>query len=377
MEQSFTPARKLPFNHLHVFLGARMGTYSGWNVPISYLGILKEWEIIRNHVGIFDISHMGRLFVSGDKAESFLNHTTTRQIKSLNNGKLLNALILNVKAGIVDDITVYKLSDAHFFLCVNAANTARVLEHMRTMSDDFGVDIVNASKFDVQLAIQGPKSEDALVKAIKQMETIKTIPFYGFKELSLESLSTPMLVSRTGYTGEDGFEFYMHKPQAEWLLDKLFNLDEAVRPKMCGFGARDVLRLEAGYCLHGNDISEHTNPIEAGLQFAVSLNKPNFVGKKELIKQSSKGVRLKRVGLSSASSRVPRKGQWILLQDKKIGTITSGTYSPFLKKGIAMGYVGITYAKPDTSLRIGDESKRSYIQASITSLPFYKPKTKR
>lgn len=365
----------LPLEALHENLGAKMGSFAGWRVPIEYEGVLKEWEYVRNFSGLFDISHMGRVWVLGEGALTFLDRMLTRNLKTLPWGKVAYALLLDETGGILDDVTVYRFGETECFLCVNASHTQLVLDHLRAWAPK-GLKIVQAQDYTVQLALQGPKAERAFMNTWKDAESLlRNLPYYAW--FKRDFLSKAVLVSRTGYTGEDGFEVYFQdKDHAKEWINRLSMNKGSSFGGMCGFGVRNVLRLEAGYALAGNDFTHKTTPFEAGLEFAIDWNKPDFLGKEALIALQNRGPKDVRAGFISENSRVPREGYGVEVDGLIVGKVTSGTYSPFLKKGIALGY--IPKDLPLESLKVsivGPGHLR--IPARTAALPFYPPRTKR
>jgi aminomethyltransferase len=352
-----------------------MGPFAGWQVPISYEGILKEWEHVRLASGLFDISHMGRIFVSGEGALSFLNAMLTRNLYSLPKGKVAYALLLDEQGGILDDVTVYRIEGDLWFLCVNAAHEEVVFQHLRSFVPS-GVRIERSEEYPIQLALQGPTAEEALLPFCNGHEsTLRDLPYYGWTKLSL--MGTTTLVSRTGYTGEDGFELYLKgRTQAEGFIDGLLRAKGRAFGGLCGFGVRDVLRLEAAYPLAGTDFDRQTTPLEAGLEFAINLEKPYFIGKEALVVRKQEGLKERRTGFIAATSRVPRGGYRVHVEGSSVGRVTSGTYSPFRQCGIAMGYMPTHLSSPGLDVLLTD-AVRSAIPAKTSNLPFYPHQTKR
>lgn len=367
--------RNLPLQHVHEQLGARMGSFAGWQVPISYEGILKEWEHVRLLAGLFDISHMGRIVVSGEGALSFLDTMVTRNLRILPKGKVAYALLLEAGGGILDDLTVYRIHNDLWFLCVNAAHTETVFRHLCSFVPP-GVRIDRNEAYPIQFALQGPMAEEVLLSICKDHESaIRSLPYYGWVIVPIVGSTT--LLSRTGYTGEDGFELYFpDRAHAEGFLEAVLQAKGRTFGGLCGFGVRDVLRLEAGYALAGTDFDRQTTPIEAGLEFAVHWDKPHFIGKEALVVRKQEGPKLRRVGFIAESSRIPREGYQVHLDGANVGRVTSGTYSPFQRCGVAMGYMPPRLSSPGLAVLLTD-SLRVAVPAKTTSLPFYPPRTKK
>ena len=306
---------RTPIYDLHKRLGARFTDFSGWEMPLQYSGIVEEVKAVREGVGIFDVSHMGRFFIRGEHAEGVLQKLTTNNVKKLEPGRVQYTLITNERGGVKDDVTLYMISPEEFFLCVNAGNREKIKSWLEKH-----IPVEDVSSETIQIALQGSGAVDLLTKFFD----VGDIRYYRFKRFG------DVIVSRTGYTGEDGFEIYA--PVKEGL--ELY--EELVRSAVpCGLGARDVLRIEAGFPLYGHEISEDITPLEAGLDKFVDTSK-DFVGKEEMI---SKGVDRKLFGLELIDKGVPREGYEVLVGDRVVGVVSSGTFSPTLGKGIALCFV--------------------------------------
>jgi len=357
-----------PLISIHKELGAKIGEFAGFHMPIFFSGIIDEHLWVRRHSGLFDVSHMGEIELRGRRALEFLSFITSNDPSLLKEHQAQYSTILNENGGIVDDILVYRLED-RFILVVNAVNTGKDYEHLLQFLFKEGVEVRNISEEIAQIALQGPQSEEILGKIV-DIDLNKLLYYHsawtrimGFK----------VLISRTGYTGEDGFEIYSEASVIEKIYRRILEFKEV---KPVGLGARDTLRLEAGYCLYGNDINDDVTPIEAGLLWILKLNKDNFLGKNRLLKQREEGVARKRIGFLTRSSRaIPRPHQDILVNEKKVGEITSGSISPMLKRGIGMGYVETGYSNPGTEIDVSIRNRRE--EAEIVKLPFYKGTVKR
>ncbi len=308
---------KTPLYELHKSLKARFTEFHGWEMPLQFSTIIEEVKAVRESSGIFDISHMGRLKVKGRNAKEILNRLTTNNLNKLNEGKVQYNLFTNEKGGIRDDVTIYMLSEEEFFICTNAANREKIKKYLENF-----LEVEDLTFSTVQIALQGKESE----KILNKFFDVKDIKFYRFKVFD------GVIVSRTGYTGEDGFEIYAPVESGKELYKEL--LKSSVP---CGLGARDVLRIEAGFPLYGNEISEDITPLEADLDRFVDFSK-DFVGKEEM---KNKKVERKLFGFFLEERGVPRKGYKILKGDKEIGEVSSGTFSPTVNKGIGMAFVDL------------------------------------
>jgi len=363
-----TLPRNVPLHEYHEKNG-HLADFAGFNLPLWYKGIIPESLAVRNSVGLFDVSHMGRAIVSGSDAKNFLDSVTTNDVSSLAVGQGQYSLFCNLAGGIKDDLLVFRLQN-EFLLVYNAANRSKDLEWIQTNSTG-DVKIQDISDEVGMFALQGPDATRLLSKISDR--TVDSIPRFGCEWAQLAGIRA--LVSRTGYTGEDGFEIFVwdssitNPEKARTIWDNLLAAGEAYDIEPCGLGARDVLRLEAGLCLYGTDMDESTNPLEARLGFAVKLHK-DFVGKQRLLKLKEAGEISKlRVGLVTLTRVIPRHGFEVFSQGRKVGAVTSGTLSPITDKGIAMGYVekDIAHEGNLVDVRIRERIE----QAKIIKPPFY------
>ncbi|MEO0202455.1 MAG: glycine cleavage system aminomethyltransferase GcvT [candidate division WOR-3 bacterium] len=342
---------KTPLYELHLELNAKMVNFHDWQMPLFYESIIKEHNWTRENCSIFDVSHMGRIIIEGKDSKDFLNYITTINIYNLKVNQAKYGLMLNENAGIIDDLVVYKISDEEFLLVVNAGTTQKDLNHIYKFSNNFNVKVEDISKKISQISVQGPKAKEILEKFLNMN---LDIPYYSFIN------KDEVLISRTGYTPEDGFEIYINSGKILEFTKELLKFEYV---KMAGLGARDTLRLEAGYCLYGNDIDENTNPISANLKWAVYLEK-DFIGKEKLIEILNKGVDYIRIGFISLDRSIPREKNEIYFNNEKVGNVTSGTFSPSLKRGIGMGYIKKEFSE------IGREIIINSNKFLITKLPF-------
>ncbi|NPB05083.1 MAG: glycine cleavage system aminomethyltransferase GcvT [Aquificae bacterium] len=323
--------RRTPLYPLHRRMRARFVPFAGWEMPLQFSSVLEEARAVRRKVGVFDVSHMGRIFVSGPRAEEFLEWATTNRVSKLTEGRVQYSLLLNERGGTLDDVTVYRLGPREFMLVVNAANREKVLRHLSELNSDFGCRIGDKTEELVQLAVQGPEAKEVLEEFFPGVSELRYYSFGRWGEA---------LVSRTGYTGEDGFEVYLPAEGGLSLYEKL--LEKGVKP--CGLGARDVLRIEAGFPLYGRELGEDLDPREANLSRFIDLSK-DFFGKEALLSREPKR-RLR--GLILKERRVARGGERVLRGEVEVGTVTSGTFSPNLERSIALAFL-------DPSVETGSE----------------------
>ncbi|MBX7157799.1 MAG: glycine cleavage system aminomethyltransferase GcvT [Verrucomicrobiae bacterium] len=347
----------------HLQAGAKIVPFAGWEMPVSYTSIMEEHKAVRNEAGVFDISHMGEFFVSGAAAKEALNVCLTNDVALLQPGQGQYTLLLNEQGGVIDDLIVYCLEETHYLLVVNASKIEEDFAWLKRHLPN-GVLLEDRSENYSALALQGPQAVEVLKKIFSLKE--EAIPA-RFHLTSIPWKEKTVFVARTGYTGEDGVELFLSRNDGVEIWDLL--LKEGVKP--VGLGARDSLRLEACYPLNGNDLNETTTPLEAGLGFAVVLNKADFVGKKVLAEQKEKGVPRKAVAFSVKGKGAPPRSHYILRKNhEKVGEVTSGGFSPSLGKGIGMGYVSPEYAKIGTELVM--EVRGQEVPVVIEKKPLYK-----
>jgi aminomethyltransferase len=311
-----------------------MVPFAGWEMPVQYEGVIAEHRAVRTDAGVFDVSHMGEFEVRGKDAEAFVDRLVTNRIAGTTVGQAVYTPMCLPDGGIVDDLLVYRFED-RFMLVVNAANVESDWAWATEVARGLDVRLENVSDATAQLAVQGPKAADVF-RGLVPAAALET-PYYRFTGVTL--WGAPMVFSRTGYTGEDGFELYFAAEHGEHVWDELFKAGAPVGLQPIGLGARDTLRLESGFCLYGNDIDRTTNPLEAGLGWTVKLDKPDFVGKPALVAVKATGLTRKLVGLDVLSPRVARHGWDVEKDGTAVGTVTSGTSSPTLGKSIALAYV--------------------------------------
>ncbi len=341
-------ARKTHFYDWHKER-ARMTEFAGYDMPVWYTRVEKEHITVRKNVGIFDVTHMGRFIVNGPEATKFLDYMVSRDLKKAYSGQALYSVLLNKHGGIIDDLIVYKKSETDYFVVVNASNKEKDFNWFKSHIKDFDAEIKDISDNTPMLAIQGPKTADLFRKIIGSK--VDEIPKFNFAEVD-DFLGTKVIMARTGYTGEDGFEVSFldipmsNSAEAIEILEKLLELGKDLGIAPCGLGARDSLRLEAGMVLYGNDMDENTTPLEARIKYALNLDKENFIGLDALKKQLEEGIKRIRIGFIMEEKGIPRHHQEIFTESKeKLGTVSSGGYSPLIKNGIGMGYVPTEHKK--------------------------------
>jgi aminomethyltransferase len=360
--------KKTAFTDLHIALGAKMHEFAGFNMPIEYSGIIDEHLTVCQGVGVFDVSHMGEFWVKGPKALAFIQAITSNDASTLTVGKAQYTCFPNDKGGIVDDLLVYRYEDEKYMLVVNAGNIAKDWEWC-TSHNSMGAELENASDRMAQLAVQGPKATKVLQSLTST--DLSAIPYYSFVTGEFAGCRN-VIISNTGYTGAGGFELYFYPDDALSIWNAIFEAGKAEGIKPIGLGARDTLRLEMCFCLYGNDLDDTTSPIEAGLGWITKfVEGKDFVNRAELERQKKEGVSRKLCPFELTDKGIPRHGYEIVDQEgQHIGTVTSGSISPLLKKGIGMGYVKPEYAKAGTEFYIRIRNKD--LKATVTKGPFRK-----
>jgi len=356
--------KRTKFYNCHISHNAKMVDFAGFEMPIQYSSIIAEHKAVREKVGVFDVSHMGEIIVKGKNALDFLQYITVNNAAILDVGKVQYSAMCYSDGGIVDDLLVYQIADNEYMLVVNGANKEKDFEWINK-NNSFGIEIIDESDEYSLLAIQGPNSRKVVEKLFNQVIDIEYYTFFV-----TELLEIPVLVSRTGYTGELGYEIYFKGNEiiAEQIWNKLFELGKEFHITPAGLGCRDSLRLEMGYCLYGNDINSETTTLEAGLGWITKMKKGEFIGKDVLVAQKENGLQKKLVPIIFEDRAFPRKDYHIQKNGKIIGKITSGTVSPSLDKPIALGYVETKYAEENEDLEVIIRNKS--VPAKITKLPF-------
>lgn len=345
---------------------AKMTDFQGWQIPLQYSNVQDEYYAVRTAAGLFDISYLGRIEVSGPGAATMLHNIFTRNMSKMAEGTASYGLICNESGHILDDGLTYRLANNRYLIATNAVNTEKILQWLRKHAAN-DAQITDATQTIAQISLQGPKSPGILEKLFAPN-------FKRFKQKTVREMTisdTIVIVSRTGYTGEHGYEFFVPADRAEVIWDAIMSAGSAAGILPCGFAIRDLLRLEMGYPLYGNEIDETRNPLEAGLGSFVDLKK-DFIGKEALLKISAEGVKQKLIGFELTDKNVPKKGSAIFSDNREIGVVTSSGQSPHVRKTIGLGYVAGRYAKPGLEIEI--EVKDREIAAKIVELPFYRKK---
>jgi aminomethyltransferase len=351
--------RRTPLYDEHKNLGARLVDFAGWEMPVQYSGIKAEHAAVREGAGLFDVSHMGEIIFCGPDANAAVQRLVTRDVSCLQAGQVGYAAVCYESGGTVDDVLVYKRPD-DFLVVVNASNREKDLEHFRKNTEDLDVEVVDESDDWALLALQGPEAL-GLAQNFTQTD-LSPIKYYRFVEGEVDGVYA--MISRTGYTGEDGFELYVRPDDALRIWRKLIEAGAAP----VGLGARDTLRLEAGMCLYGNELDAETTPLEAGISFAVHLEKdPRFIGQRALLTEDTEGLRKKLVGFEMEGRGIARHGHPVTSGAEIVGTVTSGTLSPTLNRAI-----GLALVDPGVEDRFEVVIRGNRVPAKTVPLPFYK-----
>ncbi|MEN8817790.1 MAG: glycine cleavage system aminomethyltransferase GcvT [Nonlabens sp.] len=351
---------------IHESLGAKMVPFAGFNMPVQYEGVNIEHQNVREHVGVFDVSHMGEFLISGPNALELVQRVSSNDASKLTIGRAQYAYLPNETGGIVDDMIVYKMKEDQYLLVVNASNIDKDWDHI-SKHNIMNADMKNLSDDYSLLAIQGPKAVEAM-QSLTSVD-LSAIKFYHFEVADFAGIDN-VIISATGYTGSGGFEIYCKNTEVKQIWNKVFEAGASFNIKPIGLAARDTLRLEMGYCLYGNDIDETTSPFEAGLGWVTKFTKP-FVNYEQLQQHKEKGVDRKLVGFEMDDRAIPRGGYEIKDSNQKdLGIVTSGTMSPSMAKGIGMGYVPPIFATPGSKIYI--QIRKKLMPATVVKLPFYK-----
>jgi aminomethyltransferase len=359
--------KKTPLYDQHVALGAKMVPFAGYEMPVQYAGVSHEHHVVRQKVGMFDVSHMGEFWVEGADATAFLNSVTSNDVAKLTPGKVQYSCLPNATGGIVDDLLVYCVNDTKYMLVVNASNMAKDWAWLQQFAGNFDVRMTDVSEDTALLAVQGPLAAQAL-QSLTDLD-LGAMTYYTFGIGSFAGVSN-VVVSATGYTGAGGFEIYIPNAHAAAAWDAIIAAGAPFGLEPIGLGARDTLRLEMGFCLYGNDIDDTTSPIEAGLGWITKFTK-EFTNSAALKAQKEAGVARKLVGIKLLERGVPRHGYPIVDADgNAVGEVTSGTMAPSLNEAIGMAYVPTASAAPGSTVFV--EIRGKALKAEVVSLPFYK-----
>ncbi len=359
--------KKTPLNKAHRDLGARMVDFGGWDMPVQYSGVIDEHLAVRSAAGLFDVSHMGEIEVRGSGALAYIQQLTINDASKLDDGQVQYSALCYEDGGVVDDVTLYRFSAEHFMFCVNAANIDKDFVWMQEVLEQGNipnVELQNVSDAIGQIALQGPKSE-AILKRLTP-NGIDSIKYYTFTEDQVDGIDC--IISRTGYTGEDGFELYCAADKTEALWTSLLIVGKPDGLVPVGLGARDTLRLEKKYALYGHEISRDITPLEAGLGWITKLDKESFIGRDVLLALKEKGVPRRLVCIRMTAPGIPREGYPVFVGSEEIGIVTSGTMSPSLKVGIALALVKTEHAGIGTEVEIGIRNRQ--VKAEIVKPPF-------
>jgi len=361
--------KKTPLNEVHRKLGARMVEFGGWDMPVQYSGVIDEHLAVRNAAGLFDVSHMGEVEVKGDGALAFVQELTTNDASKLVDGQVQYSAMCYPHGGVVDDVTLYRFGHEHYMFCVNASNTDKDfawMEEVLQEGDYPGVTLRNVSELYAQLALQGPAS-DLILSRLTDVD-LSGIAYYHFAEGAVAGV--PAIISRTGYTGESGFEIYFSCDDAEKVWNAIMEAGASDGLVPIGLGARDTLRLEMKYALYGHELSEQISPLEAGLGWITKLEKPSFVGRDALLRQKEAGVPRRLIGFTMTESGIARAEYPVFAGDEEIGVVTSGTMSPTLRVGIGLALVKPEHAAVGTKLQVGIRNRKIGIE--VVKTPFVK-----
>jgi len=358
--------KKTPFHQLHERAGGKIVPFAGFLMPVQYRGIIEEHRHVRSKVGLFDVSHMGEIEVRGPDALKFVSYATVNDPAALAVDQVQYSAMCYRDGGIVDDLLVYRFP-GHFFLVVNASNVDKDFAWLQEQAKGFNVQLKNTSDEVAQLALQGPQSE-ALLQRICELK-LAEMKFYWYRVGKVDGVE--MTVSRTGYTGEDGFELYFGAQHAERIWNALFDAGREFDLQPIGLGARDSLRLEMKYCLYGNDIDRTTTPLEAGLGWITKLKKQDdFNGKEAMLQQKAEGLKRKLIGFEVEGNAFPRQHYKVKKDGSEIGEVTSGVFSPSLSKGIGMAYVKSEFTKVGDDFEV--EIRGKGVPAKVVETPFWK-----
>ncbi len=359
--------KRTPLYECHVEAKARIVPFAGFEMPVQYTGVLDEHRAVRGSVGLFDVSHMGEVDVTGRRALDFVQYVTCNDASKLTPGRAQYSGLMTPRGTFVDDLLVHKISDEHYFLVVNAANKDKDYAYLCAQAAGFdGVDVVDRSDDWAQIAVQGPKGPATLQKLTAT--DLAEIKYYRFVHGKADG--APAIIARTGYTGEDGFEIYVAPADAPRIWRKLLAAGSEFGIVPAGLGARDTLRFEACMPLYGNDIDDTTTPFEAGLGWIVKLDKGGFLGRETLLRQQGDGIRRKLVGFEMTGRGIARHGYPIWSQGKDVGVVTSGTHSPTLGKALGMGYVPVALAAAGSAFEV--EIRDQKVTAKVVEMPFYR-----
>jgi aminomethyltransferase len=362
--------KKTALHDFHAIEG-HLAEYAGFDMPLWYKGAVLEHLSVRNNVGLFDVSHMGRLILYGEEVIDFLEYVSTNKCGDLDRLKSRHSFLCNPYGGVIDDLMLYRLDQNKFLLIVNAANTDKDMEWLENNATDFDVEIEDVTIETAMISIQGLNAVEVLQRMT--VSDLSLIRHSYSSWMTLDGKKT--LVSKTGYSGEDGFEIFLLEGNAienvKTLWNKILNFGRDLGIEPCGLAARDTLRLEAGLCLNGNELTGDTTPVEAGLVTGINLDH-NFIGREAIVKQLTEGVVKTLIGFRMVGRGIPRKDMDIILDERIVGNVTSGTFSPLLKIGIGLGYVSPRYSEQGTKINV--KVRKRVINGEVVNMPFYSRK---
>ena len=366
MTQTITTNLKAtPLLGLHKELGAKLVPFAGWNMPIQFAGVLSEHTCVRERVGLFDVSHMGEIEVKGKDAKKFLQFLLSNNVEKMFDGSILYSLMCYETGGVVDDLLAYRFSENHYFLCVNASNSDKDYDWIARHASSFNVNIKNTSSETSQLALQGPDAKNVLQSLCDI--SLDDLSYYNFRKGMVNNVES--LISRTGYTGEDGFELYLSPEKVSEVFRSLMEQGRSYGIQPIGLGARDTLRIEMGYPLYGNEIDNNPTPLDAGLGWVIKFDKGEFLGRGSLLKQKEQGSpRRKLVGLKLLTRGVPRAHYQVFKNGESVGEVTSGTFSPTLNTGVGLCYVSSEYS--DVGNHLDVKIRDQLVATEVIQLPF-------
>ena len=366
MTQTITTNLKAtPLLGLHKELGAKLVPFVGWNMPIQFAGVLSEHTCVRERVGLFDVSHMGEIEVKGKDAKKFLQFLLSNNVEKMFDGSILYSLMCYETGGVVDDLLAYRFSENHYFLCVNASNSDKDYDWIARHASSFNVNIKNTSSETSQLALQGPDAKNVLQSLCDI--SLDDLSYYNFRKGMVNNVES--LISRTGYTGEDGFELYLSPEKVSEVFRSLMEQGRSYGIQPIGLGAQDTLRIEMGYPLYGNEIDNNPTPLDAGLGWVIKFDKGEFLGRGSLLKQQEQGLpRRKLVGLKLLTRGVPRAHYQVFKNGESVGEVTSGTFSPTLNTGVGLCYVSSEYS--DVGNHLDVKIRDQLVATEVIQLPF-------
>lgn len=359
--------KKTALNDAHRKLGGRMIDFGGWDMPVQYTaGTIEEHMTVRSAVGLFDVSHMGEIEIRGPQALDLIQRLTSNDAGKLDDGQAQYSGLTYPNGAFVDDILVHRFAQNHYFLCVNASNADKDFDWIRGYAGDFDAEPSNVSANYTQLAIQGPKALETL-QPLTDTE-LTAIKYYWFTRGDVDGV--PAIIARTGYTGEDGFEIYFDPNESDRVWNKILESGKSHGILPCGLAARNTLRLEAKMALYGNDINDSTTVLEADLGWICKLNKGDFIGRDNLVRQKEEGLKRKLIGFEMTDKGIARDHHLIFINDQEVGVVTSGSFAPYLKKNIGLAYLPIEHTSVGTEFEVDVRGRR--LAARVVQTPLYK-----